>query len=129
MAKKIKYRCVLFEQGDKVKLKFPADYNDNPTRVVEETRLTMVGTFVTQFLAFYDVPDVLNVSNQYEPAEETIEKYKAGLNYYDETPRVSKPVKTSKIIRQPGVVERTLFNSFHGIKSTLPNSKGNETKS
>jgi hypothetical protein len=125
MAKKIKYRCVLFEQGDKVKLKFPANYDDNPTRVVEETRLTMVGTFITQFLAFYDVPDVLNVSNQYEPAEETIEKYKSGLIYYDENPHINKSIKpkTSKITRQPGMVERTLFNSFHGIKPNTPNNK------
>lgn len=76
------YNCILYEPGDKVQEK----YGESEILEVESADIRYVGIFPCQFLKFKDKPfDSGQFSNLFIPAEETIEKYKAGLKYFQET--------------------------------------------
>lgn len=76
------YTCILYEQGDKVVDK----HKGGETLEVESTDVRYVGIYPCQFLKFKDKDiNIVDISNFYIPAEETIEKYKNGLNYFIET--------------------------------------------
>jgi len=81
MSKKETYNCILYEIGDKVKEKYGSD----EVLEIEFTDLRQVGIYPTLFLKFKGKElDPTNFSNLYIPAEETIEKYKDGLKYFNE---------------------------------------------
>ena len=85
MAKNQTYRCVLFEKGDKVIPKY-SELFEKVVLEIEDTELKTVGIFTVQQLKFKGKPlDITDLSNYYEPAAESIEKYKDGLKYYNDT--------------------------------------------
>ena len=85
MAKKSDYKCTLYFKGDKVKSRFKNLFDSDIVLEVEDTELKYVGIFATQFLKFVSRPrDITDLSNYFEPALETIEKYKDGLKYFEE---------------------------------------------
>ena len=82
---KSEYKCVLYEAGDKVKLKHPRPEEEDKVEVIESTEFKYVGIFPTLFLKFVGKPhNISDLSNFYVPAEETSEKYKDDLNYFQE---------------------------------------------
>jgi len=84
MAKK-DYHCILYDIGDKVKPKFGTLFPDDPALEIEDTELKYVGIFPTLFLKFKGkAKDITDLSNYFVPADETIEKYKDGLVYFQE---------------------------------------------
>lgn len=102
---KSEYKCVLYETGDKVQLKYPKPDDKIEIETIESTEFKYVGIFPTLFLKFVGKPhNISNLSNFYIPAEETIEKYKDGFNYFEEV-----------VIRKTGTKSST--------KSTTPKAK------
>lgn len=77
------YNCILYDIGDKVCEKH--GIYPNEILEIEVTDLRYVGIFPTLFLKFKDKElDIGHFSNLYLPAEETIDKYKDGLKYFNE---------------------------------------------
>lgn len=98
---KSEYKCVLYEAGDKVELKYANSENESKVQIVESTEFKYVGIFPTLFLKFVGKPhNISDLSNFYIPAEETIEKYKDGLNYFQEV-----------VIRKAGTKSSTKSNA------------------
>ena len=86
MAKKSEYKCVLYEKGDKLISKFENLFNEKLVLEVENTELQYVGLYPVLFLKFVGKSkDISDLSNYYIPANETVEKYKDGLVYFQET--------------------------------------------
>jgi hypothetical protein len=86
MAEKPKYKLVLFDKGDKVRPKNKDLFDQQPVYEIEDTELKYVGVFPTLFLKFVGKPkNITDLSNYFEPAAETIEKYKDGLIYFNES--------------------------------------------
>lgn len=92
---KIPYTCVIYSDGDVVFPKYP-DADSIPRKIVS-TRLDILGTdTVTQFLKFEGQNSDLNVSNHFVPyGDETREKYKDGLLFYQGVNKAGDVITTS----------------------------------
>ena len=113
MSKKEAYNCILYEPGDKVKAK----YGSEEILEVESTNIKYIGIFPTQFLKFKNrVEDIGDFSNLYIPADETIEKYKDGLKYFEEV-KIKKPVitKTAGAINISTKLAKQLFKANRNV--------------
>lgn len=94
MAKKYNYNCILYEIGDKVIEKYG---ESNEVLEIENTELKYIGVYPCLFLKFKGKEfDNTKFSNLFEPAEETIEKYKDGLKYFEEVKVTVKTGSTKK---------------------------------
>ena len=94
MTKKQEYNCILYEVGDKVIERYG---DTDEVLEIELVDLKYVGVFPCQFLKFKGKAfDSTHFSNLFEPAEETIEKYKSGFNYFNELKPISKPGSSFK---------------------------------
>lgn len=93
------YQCVLYDKGDKVQSKFPTLF-EKPILEIEETYFTYVGIYPTLILKFVGQPkNITDLSNYFEPAGDTIEKYKDGLVYFKETKAGTAKTTTAKGIK------------------------------
>ena len=113
MSKKEAYNCILYEPGDKVKAK----YGSEEILEVESTNIKYIVIFPTQFLKFKNEPeDIGTFSNLYIPADETIEKYKDGLKYFEEV-KIKKPVitKTAGAINISTKLAKQLFKANRNV--------------
>lgn len=94
---KPEYKCILYEKGDKVKSRFNNLFDSETVYEIEDTEFKYVGLFPTLFLKLVGKPrDITDLSNYYIPAEETIEKYKDGLKYFNETKVTSQKTRGTK---------------------------------
>lgn len=97
MGNKNTYQCVLYEPGDKVVSKFKTLFGDADIMEVESTELKYVGIFPCQFLKFVGKGrDITDISQYFVPAKETVEKYKNGLNYFNDPKVTVKVERASK---------------------------------
>ena len=111
MVKKSDYKCVLYEPGDKVKARYKNLFDEDIILEIEATEVKYVGIFPTQFLKFVGKKaDITDLSNYFEPAGETIDKYKDGLVYFNEV-----KTKTSNSTNKSDTPHKKVLSGFKRV--------------